>query len=459
MLLFVEKGIRGGVSQCCSRYAEANNRYMGEDYNPEKEDVYLMYYDVNNLYGWAMAQYLPYGGFEWVDAKDYLTLPEDSEYGYILEVDLEYPESLHDSHKDLPLCPEHACPPGSKQRKLLTTLNPKLKYVIHYRSLQQAVRLGVRVTKVHRALKFKQGPWLKSYIDLNTEKRKNSKNDFEKQQYKLCNNAIFGKTMENVRKRIDVKLVSSWDGRYGAEAQISKPNFHSRAIFDENLVAIQLSKTAVTIDKPVYVGFSILDISKTQLYRFHYDFMRDRFGSNCKVLYTDTDSLVYEIRSQNVYEVMKHKDNINEFDTFDYEKDNPFGMPLLRENSKKIGLMKDELCGKILRRFCGLRSKMYSVDIQNGGVIKKIKGIKSSVVKNTITFDDYLQCLRENTIISREQHNIRSRLHVLRSEKERKIALSPHDDKRYLVPGTVDTLRWGHKDIASEPPAKKPKYN
>ncbi|CAB0041107.1 unnamed protein product [Trichogramma brassicae] len=347
MLLFVEKGIRGGVSQCCSRFSEANNRYMGEDYNPEKEDVYLMYYDVNNLYGWAMAQYLPYGGFEWDDAKDYLTLPEDSEYGYILEVDLEYPESLHDSHKDLPLCPEHACPPGSKQRKLLTTLKAKHKYVIHYRSLQQAVRLGIQVTKVHRALKFKQGPWLKSYIDLNTEKRKNSKNDFEKQQYKLCNNAIFGKTMENVRKRIDVKLVSGWDGRYGAEAQISKPNFHSRAIFDENLVAIQLSKTVVTIDKPV-------------------------------------------------------------------------------KNSKKIGLMKDELCGKILRQFCGLRSKMYSVDIQNGGfIIKKIKGIKSSVVKNTITFDDYLQCLRENTIISREQHNIRSRLHVLRSEKERKIALSP----------------------------------
>ncbi|KAL7298863.1 hypothetical protein TKK_0007973 [Trichogramma kaykai] len=183
----------------------------------------------------------------------------------ILEVDLEYPESLHDSHKDLPLCPEHACPPGSKQRKLLTTLKAKHKYVIHYKSLQQAVRLGVRVTKVHRALKFKQGPWLKSYI--------------EKQQYKLCNNAIFGRTMENVRKRIDVKLVSSWNGRYGAEAQISKPNFHSRAIFDENLVAIQLSKTVVTIDKPVYVGFSILDISKTQLYCFHYDFMRDRFKS------------------------------------------------------------------------------------------------------------------------------------------------------------------------------------
>ncbi|CAB0044282.1 unnamed protein product, partial [Trichogramma brassicae] len=283
---------------------------------------------------------------------------------------------------------------------------------------------------------------------------------FEKQQYKLCNNAIFGKTMENVRKRIDVKLVSGWDGRYGAEAQISKPNFHSRAIFDENLVAIQLSKTSVTIDKPVYVGFSILDISKTQLYRFHYDFMLDRFGSNCKVLYTDTDSLVYEIRRQNVYEVMKkHEDNINEFDTFDYKKDKSIRNAITSGKLQKIGLMKDELCGKILRRFCGLRSKMYSVDIQNGGFIKKIKGIKSSVVKNTITFDDYLQCLRENTIISREQHNIRSRLHVLRSEKERKIALSPHDDKRYLVPGTVDTLPWGsqrHRERASSQEAKPP---
>ncbi|CAB0038312.1 unnamed protein product [Trichogramma brassicae] len=172
---------------------------MGEDYNPEKEDVYLMYYDINNLYGWAMAQYLPYGGFEWDDAKDYLTLPEDSEYEYILEVDLEYPESLHDSHKDLPLCPEHACPPGSKQRKLLTTLKAKHKYVIHYRSLQQAVRLGVRVTKVHRALKFKTGTLAQVLYRLETtEKRKNGKNTFEQQQYKLCNNAHI---WENYGKR------------------------------------------------------------------------------------------------------------------------------------------------------------------------------------------------------------------------------------------------------------------
>uniref|UniRef100_A0ABD2VS85 DNA-directed DNA polymerase n=1 Tax=Trichogramma kaykai TaxID=54128 RepID=A0ABD2VS85_9HYME len=346
MLLFIEKGIRGGVSQCCCRYSEANNRYMGNEYDPTKEDVYLMYYDINNLYGWAMVQSLPYGDFQWDDTPDYLTLPEDSEHGYILEVDLEYPEEIHDSHKDLPLCPEHACPPGSRLRKLLTTLHDKRNYVIHYRGLQQAVRLGIRVTKVHRALKFKQSPWLKTYIDLNTEKRKNAKNDFGKQQFKLINNAIFGKTMENVRKRVDVKLVPKWEGRYGAESLISKPNFHSQAIFDENLVAIQLSRMTITIDKPVYVGLSVLDISKTLVYRFHYDYMRDRFGSNCKVLYTDTDSLVYEIRKQDVYEVMKS--DIHEFDTYDYPADNPFQMPRLQENSKKLGLMKDESNSKIM---------------------------------------------------------------------------------------------------------------
>ncbi|CAB0045192.1 unnamed protein product, partial [Trichogramma brassicae] len=164
---------------------------MGEDYNPEKEDVYLMYYDVNNLYGWAMAQYLPYGGFEWDDAKDYLTLPEDSEYGYIPRRTWSIPNHYTTRTRICHYVPSTPAHPGSKQRKLLTTLKAKHKYIIHYRSLQQAHKLGIRVTKVHRALKFKQGPWLKSYIDLNTEKRKIGKNDFEKQQYKLSKLCIY----------------------------------------------------------------------------------------------------------------------------------------------------------------------------------------------------------------------------------------------------------------------------
>ncbi|XP_066583804.1 uncharacterized protein [Prorops nasuta] len=186
------------------------------------------------------------------------------------------------------------------------------------------------------------------------------------------NNAVFGKTMENVRNRVDVSLVTKWEGRYGAEALISKPNFHSRAIFKENLVAIQLSKLSAKFDKPVYVGMSILDISKTCMYEFHYDYMLPTFGSKCKAMYTDTDSLVYSIECDDVYSVMKR--DLVKFDTNDYPADNRYGLP--RVNKKVPGLMKDENNGKIMTEFVGLRAKMYTFKVQDcTKITKKAKGV------------------------------------------------------------------------------------
>ncbi|RLU19991.1 hypothetical protein DMN91_008550 [Ooceraea biroi] len=215
-----ERGIRGGLSQCSNRYAQANNKYM-QSYDPSKPSSYLMYFDVNNLYGWAMCQPLPYAEFRWVNDIsnfDVNVIAPDSPKGYIFEVDLEYPQQLHDAHADLPFCPTRDKPPGKRQDKLLATLCDK--------------------------------------------KRTAAKNDFEKNLYKLMNNAVFGKTMENVRNYIDVKLLTKWNGRYGAEAMIAKPNFHSRSVFSENLVAIELRKLEVKFNKPIYVGMCILDISK-----------------------------------------------------------------------------------------------------------------------------------------------------------------------------------------------------
>ncbi|XP_026826253.1 uncharacterized protein LOC113562126 [Ooceraea biroi] len=428
MVMFIERGIRGSLSQCSNRYARANNKYM-ESYDPSKPSSYLTYFDINNLYGWAMSQPLPYADFQWVDDVsdfDVNAIAPDSSTGYILEVDLEYPQHLHDAHTDLPFCLTRDKPPGKRQNKLLATLNDKERYVIHYRNLQQCMRHGLRIIKIHRVLQFAQSAWLRRYIELNTQFRMRATNDFEKNLYKLINNAVFGKTMENVRNHMDVKLVTKWNGRYGAEALIAKPNFHSRSVFSENLVAIELRKLQVKFNKPIYVGMCILDIYKTCLYEFHHEYMVPLYREKCKIMYTDMDSLIYHIECDDVYEQMKH--DVARFDTSDYEVDNAYGMPLA--NKKVPGLMKDENNGTIMTEFVGLRAKMYAVRVAGRKDTKKAKGVKSNVVSKAITFEDYTRCLKDYTEVTRRQSCIRSKLHEVYTVSEPKIALSPYDDKR-----------------------------
>ncbi|GBN50940.1 hypothetical protein AVEN_114505-1 [Araneus ventricosus] len=342
MVLMIEKGIRGGISQCCNRYAKANNKYMKE-YDKNKESNYLMYLDANNLYGWTMSQYLPHGGFKWIypNIGNILKCPDDSKKGYILEVDLEYPKELHDYHTDLPLAPEKKIPDGSKQEKLLTTLYDKTNYVVHYKILKQYLEMGLKLKKVHRILEFEQSDWLKKYIDLNTEMRKKATNEFEKDFYKLMNNSVFGKAIENVRKRIDIKFCTSYKQ---AKRYIAKPNFKGRTIFSENLVAIHMNKTEIKLDKPIYVGMSILDLSKHLMCDFHYNVMKPKY-KDLTLLYMDTDSLTYDIKTDDFYEDMKNM--INYFDTSDYQENNPYNMP--RCNKKVLGIMKDENSGVLMK--------------------------------------------------------------------------------------------------------------
>ena len=458
MLLFVERGIRGGLSQCSHRYVRANNKHLPAGmYDESKSSTYLMYFDVNNLYGWAMSQAMPKGGFRWLDdatvaALDVSSLPdgEDSEEseGYLLEVDIEYPKEIHDAHADLPFCPVREHAQGGKQTKLLATLDDKERYVIHYRYLKQCVRHGLRVTRIHRVLRFDQTHWLRDYIRLNTDLRTRATSEFQKTLYKLMNNAVYGKTMENVRNRVDVRLVTRWDGRYGAEALIAKPNFHSRTIFSEQLVAIEMRKLKVEFDKPIYVGMSVLDVSKECLYEFQYAYMRAEFGDWCKVLYTDTDSSMYSVECEDAYERMKR--DVARFDTSDYMVENPYGMP--RVNKKVPGLMKYGNNGALMTEFVGLRSKMYATRTFHAALgstseTKKVKGVRRHVVANDIQFDDYIRCLRDLTEKSIRQNNIRSNQHEVYSVSGERNALSPFDDKRYILTDRVSTLPWGHYRI------------
>ncbi|XP_072048929.1 uncharacterized protein [Amphiura filiformis] len=264
--LVFENGKRGGVSTISTRYAKANNKYMGEDYYPSKPTKYIVYIDANNLYGWAMSQPLPVGNFEWMSSKE---LDNWRKIPCTLEVDLEYPKELHDLHNDFPLAPERLL--VKKVEKLIPNLNDKEKYVIHHVALKQCLELGLKLTKVHRGIKYREKTFMKSYIDKNTSLRTKAESEFEKDFFKLMNNSVFGKTMENIRNRVDIHLVNS---EAKARKLSTKPIYDRYTSFDENLVAVHMKKSSLYFNKPIYLGASILDIAKTKMYDFHYNYIK-----------------------------------------------------------------------------------------------------------------------------------------------------------------------------------------
>ena len=455
MYLMVESGIRGGISMISQKYAKANNPYI-EDHDPEKTTSYIMYLDANNLYGWAMSECLPSGNFQWVDDDalknlDIQQVAADADRGYILEVDLEYPEDIHDLHSDYPVAPERKAVAkeelspysqalydelqvkGKPTEKLIPTLYNKKKYVIHYNNLQLYLRLGLRLTKIHRAVSFTQSKWLAPYIALNTEKRKAARNPFEKDFYKLMNNSVFGKTMENVRKRINVKLAVN---ERQMKRQVAKPEFHRFKIFNEHLIGVHLKQCNLVLNKPIYVGMAILDLSKTLMYRFHYDYMRPKYD-HVDLLFTDTDSLCYHIETQDIYDDMKA--DAFHFDTSDYPADHPLHSTA---NKKIIGKMKDETAGVAISEFVGLRSKMYSMTY--GEKEKKTaKGIGRSSIRK-MRHAEYRDCLLNRQTNTATSNTIQSHGHRIYSEHLTKTALSPFDDKRYVLENGFSTLAHGH---------------
>lgn len=449
MLHFLKKGVRGGVTQCSKRKSHANNAFL-DTYDASQPATYIMYLDATNLYGYAMSQPLPQGGFRWLEQKEIATfdctlVKNDSHNGYVLEVDLDYPAQLHYAHNDLPFCPENFLPPGSKHPKLIPNLNAKTKYVIHYENLKQCLHYGLKLRKTHRILEFAQSAWLKPYIELNTSLRNSARNDFEKDLFKFIINSIFGKTLENVDKRCDVKLCTHWENRRnspGAVGLIAKPHFKSCAIFDETLVAIEMERVEVCYNKPIYVGFSILDISKTVIYDFYYGFIKYKYGDNASLLYTDTDSLILEITTDNVYQDMGA--HIELFDTSNYSEHNVHGMP---RTLSIIGKMKDEYAGEPIKSFYGTAAKAYCVEATN--LMKKAKGVSKYVIKNELQLSDYVQVVEKGGSIFRKMYVFTSQLHNMHTQLKNKIALSSSDDKRFLLPGNIKTLAWGHKDIIS----------
>ena len=418
---------------------------MGDRFDPKSESSYLQYLDANNLYGWAMSQPLPTGGLKWVDVNpnEISELATRTDKGYLLEVDVSYPKELHNQLNDLPFMCERIEINGVEN--LVPNLRDKKNYVIHIQELNQVLQHGLRLDRIHRAIEFDQLPWLKTYIDFNTQLRMAATNDFEKDFFKLMNNSVFGKTMENIRKHRNIKLVTTEEKNLHT---IMKPNFKSGVLFGENLMGCEMGKIKVVMNKPVYLGQAILDLSKIVMYEFHYDYMAPKYGlEKLKLCYMDTDSLVCDIKTEDFYEDIAD-DVPARVNTSGYCPNQPLSVGL---NKKVIGLMKDELGGKIMTEFVAMRPKLYSYEKLGGLEDKKCKGLKKCIVKKTLTFEDYKTCLFSDSTEYRSQLMFRSAKHEVHTIKVNKVALNRDDDKRISRKDGISTFARGHKDLSWSP--------
>ena len=248
--------------------------------------------------------------------------------------------------------------------------------------------------------------------------------------------------MENIRNRVDIKSVNN---KKRAEKLSAKPNFNHCNIFSEDLVAIHMKKTKLVFNKPVYLGMCILDSSKTLMYDFHYNYIKRKYEDKAMLLFTDTDSFMYEIETEDFYKDIS-ADVKRRFDTSDYPPNHSSGIPF-GLNKSVIGMFKDEVGGDIIDEFVGLRAKLYLYKMFEGEESKKCKGVKKSVVEKGIVYEDYKKCLFTGKEQLRKMNVIRSHMHEVHTEEVNKVALCPDDDKRHILENGVHTLALGHYRI------------
>ena len=272
---------------------------------------------------------------------------------------------------------------------------------------------------------------------MNTELRKLARNDFEKDLFKLMNNSVFGKTMENIRKLREIKLVTTDKNR---SKLVSEPNYHAINLISEDLSITEMKKTKAKMNKPIYLGLSILEISKILMYEFWYDYMKPKYNDNVRLCYMDTDSFIMNINTNDFYKDISD-DVDNRFDTSNYE----IKRPLPTGKTKKvIGLMKDELGGETITEFIALRPKTYSYLTDNDKIDQKAKGTKKCITKKMIKFDDYEKCLLNDKVILKSQQRFISKKNDVHTEDVNKIALINDDDKRIVSSNKITSYPYGY---------------
>ena len=458
MLDMIMDGIRGGFSGVLGkRFVKANNKYTNSEEKINNPN-YLWYVDANNLYGHGMSEKLPYKNFKWekVENQDinYYLEKCNEDNGMVFKVDLEYDPLTKFKLRKFPPMPlsrkinEEEISDYSRDflkqnnnqlgnvNKLILDLHDKKKYIVHYDILKYYISLGIKVTKIHSVISFNHKAWLKKYIDFNTSKRKDATNDFEKDFWKLMNNSFYGKTMENISNRCLVEITNNPED---LKRLASRDNLKDIIDFNDDFKAVLLNYKSMYFNKPIYLGMCILDYSKLVMYKFYYDIIEKYMPDN-EILYSDTDSMVLNIRTEDLYsDLEKIKQHL---DTSNYPKDH---LLYSDKNKKVIGKFKDELGSNVMSKFIGIRSKMYGFEYLEDSNIKfkcTAKGANKTTKKEFKT-ETYEDCLLKKRVIHKTMFNLVHKKHKIYLNEMIKIGLSPFDDKRYICEDGIDTLPYG----------------
>ena len=439
---FFDAGIRGGMTFVNKHHVKAS------------EDVQIMYIDINNLYGYAMTQYLPKGDFQWVydesELAEILSVLNSNidisewQFGCYVEVDIDIPETVHDFLNEMPVAPEKLCPPGTNIEKLMMTLGPKRNYPVHWRTLQFYIQLGAVVTKIHKAVKFSQGPVFKQYIDSNTYFRSVSISEQNKIFYKLLNNSLYGKTVENLRKRLNLRLCNN---ATKLMTYTSKASFRKSIKIDDDLISVLLNKENIFLNRPSYIGQAILDLSKLCMHELKYKILAKyeaRFKCKISIVAGDTDSFFLECRHVDVAsKLIPAMIADGHLDISNYDKSHPL---YSNEIASVVCRFKDETKGrgKILEGVF-LCPKSYSIlttsHVPKEQNVKKAKGV---ILKgSTIDHDSYLEAYNDSIVVNIPQTKIGSRNHQLFTFKSNKKALSCYDNKRRWLTKNK-SVAYGH---------------
>ncbi len=456
----IERMVRGGISNVITKYARANNPHL-DTFDIDQPVNYINYLDCNGLYSHVMCDSLPIGGYRWVKDPhlfDIKNVSTSGNTGYILEVDLNYPVHLHNLHNQFPLAPEHRAIPyedlspmnqyihnkcgmkyDSKQIKLLLTLYPKEKYILDYRLLLKYLELGMELLRVHRVLQYKQSPWMKKFIMFNTHKRQQVESDFEKDIFKLMNNSLFGKSLQNVRKQRNYTLTTKVDK---LRKLINTAHYTDFDIISRNLVGVSLKKQHILLNKPIILGAVILDLSKLVMYKFHYQVVLKAYSPFAvKILCMDTDGILYSFRDKDPRHLV-HKFP-QWFDTSNFDINHPCYDPT---QAQELGRFKFVYSKKEILEYVGLKPKLYSIQFNNDDGKKLAKGVPRRSM-NLIMHEDYLMTLVNHSELHHSFYNFKSRLHKITTQLQRKVAMSPFDSKRYALPNMVNTLAYGFDGI------------